>query len=97
MVRTKDEIISMLSAKIGEDNSDETLSLFEDITDTFDDYQSKTQDATNWKQKYEDNDNEWRAKYKERFMSGGSEKDDEFKEEDEDQKEYTFESLFQKG
>lgn len=86
----------MISQRIGEDNSDEAISLLEDISDTLNDYDARTKDATDWKKRYEDNDKEWRDKYKERFMSGDSnEEEDDFEEPE--PKKYTFESLFEKG
>lgn len=86
----------MISQRIGEDNSDEAISLLEDISDTLNDYDARTKDATDWKKRYEDNDKEWRDKYKERFMSGDSNEEEDAFEEPEVKK-YTFESLFEKG
>ena len=96
MIKTKDEIINMISARIGEDNSDEAIELLEDVTDTLNDYETRTADSTNWKEKYETNDKEWREKYKERFMSGDPSKDDEFIEEEEKEKpkSYNYDDLF---
>ena len=96
MIRNKEELITMISQHIGEDNSDEAIALLEDVTDTFNDYETKTKDTTDWKTKYEQNDAEWRNKYKERFMSGSSEIDEEVIPEPEEKK-YTFESLFERG
>jgi len=97
MIRSKDELITMLSQKIGEDNSDESISLLEDISDTLDDYATKTADTTNWKQKYEDNDKEWRDRYKERFMSGSPEEIDDKIDDEPEERKYTFDELFTKG
>lgn len=96
MVRSNEEIISMISQRIGEDNSDEAISLLEDISDTLNDYDARTKDATDWRKRYEDNDKEWRDKYKERFMSGDS-NDDEDEIEEPEVKKYTFDSLFKEG
>ena len=96
MIRNKDELIAMISQHIGEDNSDDAIALLEDVSDTFNDYEIRTKDNTDWKTKYEENDNEWRNKYKERFMSGTPERDEEIVP-DEPEKKYTFESLFEKG
>ena len=71
--------------------------MFEDISDTFDDLKTQASESINWKQKYIDNDKEWRDKYRERFMTGDSEKDEEFFEDESEPKKYTFESLFEKG
>lgn len=97
MIKSKDEIISMISQQIGEDNSDEAISLLEDITDTLNDYEIKTNDSTNWKQKYEDNDKEWRERYKERFMSGPSDDIEDEIPNEPIPKKYTFDELFTRG
>lgn len=94
MIRSKDELIGMISARIGEDNSDEAIALLEDVTDTFNNYETLTKDNTDWKTKYEENDTEWRNKYKERFMSGTPEDDEEVVPDVPEEKKYTFDSLF---
>lgn len=66
---SKDELISQLSAFIGENNSDEAISLMENVSDSFD------SDGEDWKAKYEENDASWRKKYMERFTNIGPEKD----------------------
>lgn len=96
MIRSNEEIINLISQRIGDDNSDEAISLLEDISDTLNDYNARTKDATDWKKRYEDNDKEWRDKYKERFMSGDS-NDDEDDFEEPETKKYTFDSLFKEG
>ena len=67
--RRFDALLSKIKERIGEDTSDEALRFIEDVTDTIDDYESKTKDNTDWKKKYEDNDAEWRKKYKDRFFN----------------------------
>lgn len=69
MVVTKDELLEKIKTKIGEDTSDESISLIEDINDTYDDLQNRVSEAGDWKTKYEENDASWRTKYKERFFS----------------------------
>lgn len=67
-VRTREELINLISNRIGEDTSDEAISLLEDVTDTINDYENRiSPDGVDWKQKYNDNDSAWRRKYKERF------------------------------
>ena len=60
-----------------------------------DDYETKTNDTTDWKEKYETNDKEWREKYKARFFKP-SEKDDEPDLPDDDGEDVpmTFDELF---
>ena len=102
MIKTKEEIINAIKGKIGEDTSDETLALLEDISDTLNDYDNKTKDTEDWKAKYEENDKEWRQRYRDRFFNkdDGEGKDEEFDDLGEnldDNKPHTFEDLFSKG
>lgn len=94
MIQTKDDLIQHFNNIIGDNTDDNVLAFLEDINDTFDDFETKTQDNTNWKQKYEENDNEWRNKYKERFMSNVETEPDLDESEPEYRKPMTFEDLF---
>lgn len=92
-VKTIQDILDSVSKVIGDNTSDEALTLLEDIQDTFND-----RDNTDWKKKYEDNDAEWRNRYKERFLTGDKNldpPDDDTEEEPE--KPLTFENLFKEG
>lgn len=60
----KDELMNRIKEKIGNDNSDETLALIEDISDTIDE-----SEKNDWKSKFDENDKMWREKYKNRFFS----------------------------
>ena len=95
-IRTREEILSSLNTRFGDDTSDEVLGIIEDVTDTFNDLETRAKgDGTDWKKKYEDNDKEWRQKYKDRFMNGdGNIPDDEPPEPNEPPKVKTFEELF---
>ena len=64
MVKTKDELMASIKSKFGDDTSDETIALLEDISDTLD----TTKDGADWKKKFEDNDKMWREKYTSRFF-----------------------------
>ena len=76
MIRTKEELLDGIKELIGENEDDKSLSLLEDVTDTFDDFKTKTSDSTDWKTKYEENDKEWRKKYRDRFFNGVGSEDD---------------------
>lgn len=96
-VRTREEILNSVRNRIGDDNSDDALSLIEDLTDTMSDLENKANnDGQNWKQKYEENDAAWRKKYRDRFFSGGSGDDDD-EPEPARKKNYSFENLFKEG
>ena len=98
MVRTKEEILNDIKGIIGESTDDTTIILLEDISDTFDDLESKATDTEDWKTKYEENDAEWRRKYTDRFFSAAPE-DEETPDPDpadpgEDHTPMNFEDLF---
>lgn len=88
-VRTRDELITAVNEIIGETPDDNGLSLLEDISDTFASYS----DTEDWKTKYEENDAEWRKRYKERFEGKKIELEDDNK--DEIKEKTKFEDLFE--
>lgn len=91
-VRTKEELFDLIKARIGDQTDDDAISFLEDITDTISDYELKANgDGVDWKEKYEENDRTWRAKYMERFFN----KNDEVIEKTEEKEApKTFEELF---
>lgn len=94
-VKSRDEILELIRARIGDDTSDETIAIIEDVTDTLDDYEKRIADSGDWKARYEQNDADWRHKYKERFFAPreGVEEIEETEEEEKEEKR-TFEDLF---
>lgn len=92
-VRTKDELLGIIKERFGEDTTDETISFVEDITDTLNNFDNKN--SVYWEQKYKDNDEAWRKKYRDRFFNS-SEQDDE-DDEEEQVKPLTYENLFKEG
>ena len=68
-VRSKDEIMEMIRGRIGEDADDETLTFVEDVSDTLEDLTGRAASSIDWEAKYNENDAEWRKRYKERFFS----------------------------
>ena len=94
-VISKESLLEKIRDMIGTENaeSDEAISLLEDMSDTFDDLSSQVSQAGDYKKKYEENDAEWRKRYHDRFFSvteddiKGDDKDDEVEKK-------TFESLF---
>ena len=56
---------------VGENTDDTTLKFLEDLSDTFNDLETKAQgDGEDWKAKFEQNDKEWRERYQQTFFSG---------------------------
>lgn len=68
-IKSNIEILEAIKERFSENTDDDTISLIEDISDTLNNYQTITEDSTNWKEKYEENDKEWREKYKARFFN----------------------------
>lgn len=71
------EIIESARNIIGENTSDEALSFMEDLSDTMTDFDNKTKDATNWQERYQENDAMWRKKYADRFNGKPVEEEDD--------------------
>ena len=57
-VLNKEEFLSRLQERIGEDTSDEAMTFIEDMTDTFNDMETRSngQSDEEWKTKYEELD-----------------------------------------
>ena len=92
------DILTSVNAIIGENTSDEALTLIEDITDSFN--AKADDDNENWKKKYEELDQSWRNRYKERFLSGDTSIDKALEDDNDDESEekpLTYESLFKEG
>lgn len=98
MVRNKEELLAAIKTRIGDDTSDEALALVEDINDSFDDLNNRVTEAGDWKAKYEENDKQWRDKYRERFFAPSDEDDplakELEKEEPDKPKALRYEDLF---
>ena len=73
MKLSKEELVEKVKAYVGDRTDDETISLIEDISDSME----VTEDGENWKEKYEELDNQWREKYIARFSEPSEVKEDE--------------------
>lgn len=99
-VKSKEEILTSIKAVIGENASDEAITLLEDVTDTYDDMAGRAADPGDWEKKYNDLqasydqlDAEWRARYTARFYDGKTE-DDNLDNDDDKTEILHFEDLF---
>lgn len=94
-VKTREEILVEVRARVGEQTDDDTIALIEDVADTLSDLETKAQgDGIDWKTKYEKNDAEWRKKYTERFYSSDPNPDSEPTKPDDTTTPKTFAELF---
>ena len=94
MVLTKEEFLSKIKERIGENPTDEDITFVEDMTDTID----SLSQGDEWKKKFEENDAMWRKKYTERFFTPDKESEKETEKEPEetkDSEEITIDDLFE--
>lgn len=92
MKLTKEELLNSIKDKFNEDTSDETLKFIEDVTDTINSYEDNSKE--DWKAKYEQNDAEWRQRYKERFFQNEPVKEEPVTEDT--QEVLSYEALLEK-
>lgn len=90
MILSKDELLESIKNKFADDTSDDTIKFIEDISDTLSSY-----DGEDWKSKYEQNDKEWREKYKNRFFNNVSE-EEEVEDEQKDESCLSYDDLIEK-
>lgn len=86
-VRSKEDLITSINAIIGETPDDAGLALLEDVSDTLASYV----DTEDWKSRYEENDAEWRKRYRDRFENG----DESTPPPKQEETKLTFEDLFE--
>ena len=85
-VLSRDEYFARIE-EMTKNHSDESITLLEDLTDTYNDLEKRANgDGENWKEKYDELDKTWKERYRHRFFSSdggnasggkGSEKADE--------------------
>lgn len=99
-VLSHDDFMNTVKGLTGDSADDITLAMIENFTDTIKDLETRASDTTDWKAKYEQNDNAWREKYKARFFEGNEGTDptsvmSEQKEDiTDDGKDISFDDLF---
>lgn len=65
-VLDRDTFLARVRDRIGEATDDDSISFLEDMTDTYESLTANGQE--DWKSKYEENDRQWRERYRNRFM-----------------------------
>lgn len=95
-VKTREELLNFYRDNIANSDSDNSVTFLEDLSDTLGDLESKSGSAEQWKEKYEENDKNWRKKYTDRFYSNDNEDNEEQNNEDEQEEKQKlhFEDLF---
>ena len=95
-VKTLEELLTGIREILPDDTSDEAIGLLEDVSDSFNEA-AKNEENENWKKRYEDNDREWRQKYRDRFFNTGSNDKDKQQAEEPEEKpvKKSFADLFE--
>ena len=67
-VLSKDDYMARVKGIVGEKSDDESISLLEDLTDTYNDLEKRTQKSDiDWEKKCKDLDEQWRKRFQKRF------------------------------
>lgn len=76
-VLTKEQFMENFKKIIGDSTSDDVVAMLEDITDTYNDFETRSNQSgqEDWKAKFEENDKMWREKYTNAFFKGAPDKD----------------------
>lgn len=90
-VLNREEFTARVKAIIGERTDDEALAAVQDLVETFDGIAGEESD---WKKKYEENDREWRIKYRDAFFTGKPDKEPEEEKDDHPETDIKIEDLF---
>lgn len=99
-VLTKEDFMKRVEERIGDDTSDEAISFVEDMTDTFNDMETRSGvSEEEWQTKLDNLDASWRQKYRDRFFNSQT-TPEEVKEEQtedviDDAEEISFDDLFE--
>lgn len=67
-IKKREELLNSFKSLLGERTDDESLTILEDLSDTL--TAMETPGTDDWEQKYKENDEMWRKRYKERFFEG---------------------------
>ncbi len=68
-IKNREELMKIVLDAVAHFPSDYETSLLEDVNDTLVDYEEKNGQAVEWENKYNELNNRWKEKYKERFVS----------------------------
>lgn len=104
-VLEREKFFEAVQNRIGEDTSDEAIAFIEDMTDTYNDLEARAAgDGVDWKQRYDELDENWKKKYAHRFFSGGGTVRTTLREEPEEEEtddvpgeKITYKDLFEEG
>ena len=94
MILSKDELIKKFNESIGDDITDDQLAMLEDLSDTLDDLKDKAEETD---RRVAEVEAAWRKRYRDRFVEGREEYEEEKTEEvieSKDAEDITIEDVF---
>ena len=98
-ILSREDYFNRLHERVGDDTSDEGISFLEDMTDTFNDLETRsTKDSEDWEKKYHDLDETWKKRYQHRFYSNPGTNVPDYSSANEDEKaneDITIKELFE--
>ena len=71
-VLEKENFFKRVQEYVGDDTTDESITFIEDITDTYNALEEASKNENEWKTKYEELDEKWKKRYRDRFFSGNT-------------------------
>lgn len=94
MILTREEFFSNLRKFTEDRTDDEALKFVEDMTDTYNDLETKVVDnGETWKNKYDELNASWKKRYWERFFKGDGYSTPNEREKEEEQQEQIDEDI----
>ena len=95
-ILNREDFFTRVNEFVGDDSSDDSIKFVEDMTDTYNDMENRANgDGIDWEERYKENDEAWRKKYRARFFSGGVSSAMPYEEKKEEKKELEIEDLFE--
>lgn len=88
-VLSREEYLNRIKGRLGTELNDDDISLIEDMTDTYDDLNTRAGNSGEWERKYHDLDASWRKKYVDRFngkVEGDTDVIETFEEDSDEEK-----------
>jgi hypothetical protein len=86
-IYSTDEVFDMAFKYVDSlEQSDDSIKMYNDLTNTRNDLKAHEKDTADWKEKYEQSEEKWHKRFKEQFYSGGNCNDTNQKFETEEEK-----------
>ena len=93
-VLSREDYFNELQKRLGDDKSEEGIAFLENMTDTYNSLEQRANgDGIDWEKRCKDLDDAWKARYANRFFSGGVKDVPATAASDSEDEEYSAESV----